>query len=135
MDLGAMAMKGCSTFPKLPASLEPRHQIVYLRHSLRGLIPLQRCSQCILKLQLTRQLDFRVTFIYLLSLFKRLLCRLKVLSLIIFITLISSHLILVVFFSWFALLKLGCVSYTHVSYIPSNTIIFKQVYLAQNLAL
>ena len=25
VDLGAMAMKGCSTFPKAPASLEPHH--------------------------------------------------------------------------------------------------------------
>ena len=28
VDLGAMAMKGCSRFPKDPASLEPHHQIV-----------------------------------------------------------------------------------------------------------
>ena len=28
VDLGAMAMKGYSAFPKAPASLEPRHQIV-----------------------------------------------------------------------------------------------------------
>ena len=28
MDLGAMAMKGYSTFPKTPALLEPHHQIV-----------------------------------------------------------------------------------------------------------
>ena len=28
MDLGAMAMKGCSEFPKAPASLEPHYQIV-----------------------------------------------------------------------------------------------------------
>ena len=26
-DLGAMAMKRCSAFPKAPASLEPHHQI------------------------------------------------------------------------------------------------------------
>ena len=45
------------------------------------------------------------------SLFRRLLSKLKVLSLIIFILLISSHLLLV-FYSWFALLKLGCVLYT-----------------------
>ena len=47
-------------------------------------------------------LDFRVTFIYLLSLFKRLLCRLRLLSLIIFIILISSRLILVlcIFLIW-----------------------------------
>ena len=29
VDLGAMAMKGWSTFPKVSASLEPHHQIVY----------------------------------------------------------------------------------------------------------
>ena len=28
VDLGAMAMKGCSVFPKAPALLEPHHQIV-----------------------------------------------------------------------------------------------------------
>ena len=28
VDLGAMAMKECSAFPKAPASLEPHHQIV-----------------------------------------------------------------------------------------------------------
>ena len=28
VNLGAMAMKGCSTFPKTPASVEPHHQIV-----------------------------------------------------------------------------------------------------------
>ena len=29
LDLGSMAMKGCSAFPKAPASLETHHQIVY----------------------------------------------------------------------------------------------------------
>ena len=73
--------------------------------------------------QLLNSLHFRVTFIYLLSLFKRLLCRLKVLSLIIFITIISLRLILVLcFFSWFALLKLGCILYTRASNMPSNTV-------------
>ena len=62
------------------------------------------------------RLDFRETFIYLLSLFKRLLFRLKVLSLIIFILLILSRLILVLcftifFFCRYTLLKLGCVLY------------------------
>ena len=28
VDLGAIAMNGCSVFPKAPASLEPQHQIV-----------------------------------------------------------------------------------------------------------
>ena len=30
VDLGVMEMKGCSTFPKAPASLEPHHQIVVI---------------------------------------------------------------------------------------------------------
>ena len=29
VNLGAMTMKGCSVFPKAPASLEHHHQIVY----------------------------------------------------------------------------------------------------------
>ena len=29
VDLGAMAIKGYSTFPKAPALLEPHHQIIY----------------------------------------------------------------------------------------------------------
>ena len=29
VDLGAMAMKGYSAFPKAPASLELHHQIIY----------------------------------------------------------------------------------------------------------
>ena len=29
VDLGAMAMKRCSAFPRPPASLNPHHQIVY----------------------------------------------------------------------------------------------------------
>ena len=28
VELGAMAMKGCSAFPKAPPSLEPNHRIV-----------------------------------------------------------------------------------------------------------
>ena len=28
VNLGAMAMKGCSAFPKAPVSLKPHHQIV-----------------------------------------------------------------------------------------------------------
>ena len=45
VDLGAMAMKGCSTFPKSPASLEPHHQIFlvsYPGHSFGGVLPLCR---------------------------------------------------------------------------------------------
>ena len=37
VDLGAMAMKGCSVFPKTPALLEPHHQIVY-SHIQRGAV-------------------------------------------------------------------------------------------------
>ena len=29
VDLGAMTMKGCSAFPKAPASLESHHQIIW----------------------------------------------------------------------------------------------------------
>ena len=45
LDLGAMAMKGCSTFFIAPALLEPHHQITLF----------QRCSQCILQPQLSGQ--------------------------------------------------------------------------------
>ncbi len=34
VDRGAMAMKGCSAFPKAPASLEPYHQIVVIFRTL-----------------------------------------------------------------------------------------------------
>ena len=44
-------MKGYSTFPKAPASLEPHHQTVLCHiqgtHWWGDLTPLQRCSQCI----------------------------------------------------------------------------------------
>ena len=37
VDLGAMAMKECSKFPKAPASLEPHHQIVnFITRTLIG---------------------------------------------------------------------------------------------------
>ena len=57
VDLGVMAMKGCSTFLKATESLEPHHQIAYC-HILDtrwggGLTPLQRCSRCILQPQPT----------------------------------------------------------------------------------
>ena len=59
-----MAMKEYSAFPKSPALLDPHHQIVYC-HILDtrwgwggGLTPLERCSQCILQPQLTRQRFF-----------------------------------------------------------------------------
>ena len=45
VDLGATAMKGCSAFPKAPASLEPHHQIV-LCHIQD---PHAKCSRCILQ--------------------------------------------------------------------------------------
>ena len=53
VDLGAMAIKGYSAFPKAPALLELHYQIVsYPGHSLGGgLISLQRSSQCILQPQ------------------------------------------------------------------------------------
>ena len=45
LDLGAMAMKRYSAFPKAPASLESLHQIVYCHF--------QDNSRCILQPQLT----------------------------------------------------------------------------------
>ena len=45
LDLGAMAMKGYSAFPKAPALLEPHHQIVYCHIQdtrLGGVLPLCR---------------------------------------------------------------------------------------------
>ena len=59
VDLGAMAMKACSTFPKAPASLEPHHQIFSVIYRTLvgggGLTPRQRCSWCILQPQLTEK--------------------------------------------------------------------------------
>ena len=53
VDLEAMAIKGCSSFPKAPALLEPHDQIkqfggdipVMLDTRWGRLIPLQRCSR------------------------------------------------------------------------------------------
>ena len=58
VDLGAMAMKGYSAFPKAPA-LTIRLFSVISRTFVRegGLTPLQRCSQCILQPQPTGQSD------------------------------------------------------------------------------
>ena len=42
VDLGVMAMKGCSAFPKALALLKPHHQIVYPGHLLWGVFPLCR---------------------------------------------------------------------------------------------
>ena len=59
VDLGAMAMKGYSAFPKAPgiAGTSPSDCLVsYPGHSLGGgLTPLQRSSRCILQSQPTGQ--------------------------------------------------------------------------------
>ena len=58
VDLGAMAIKGYSAFPKAPATLEPQHQIVlcYIQDThWRGFTPLQGSSRCILQPQPTGQ--------------------------------------------------------------------------------
>ena len=66
MDPRVVAMKGCSTFPKAPASLEPHHQIVLSHipgHSLcGGITPLQRYSRCILEPQPTGQSPHKCYF-------------------------------------------------------------------------
>ena len=52
MDLGIIALKGCSAFLKAPLSLEPHHQIdlCHIQDTYwRSLTPLQRCSWCILQ--------------------------------------------------------------------------------------
>ena len=55
VDLGAMAMKGYSTFPKsYKAGASPLDDLIsYPRHSLSFFFPLQRCSRCILQSQST----------------------------------------------------------------------------------
>ena len=59
LDQGAMAMKGCSVFPKAPALLGPHHQIVSCHikdtHLGGGLTHLQSCSRYILQPQATGQ--------------------------------------------------------------------------------
>ena len=55
-----MVMKGYSAFPKAPALLWPHHQTVQCHIQDThweggGLIPLQRCSQCVLQRQPTGQ--------------------------------------------------------------------------------
>ena len=59
VDMGAMAMKRYSAFPKTPELLESHHHIVcYIWDTCcKGLTPLQRCSQCILQPQPTGQID------------------------------------------------------------------------------
>ena len=54
VDLGVMAIKGYTTFPKAPALLEPDHQIdkCHIRTLISGggdLTLLQNCSRCILQ--------------------------------------------------------------------------------------
>ena len=61
VDMGAMAMEGCSAFPNALASLESHHQIVYCHIQYThwgGFTPLQRCSWCILLPQPTGQVSF-----------------------------------------------------------------------------
>ena len=56
VDLGAIAMKEYSAFPKLPALLKPHCQIILcyiLFTRWRGLTLLQRCNRCILQPQPT----------------------------------------------------------------------------------
>ena len=56
LDLGVVAMKRHSAFPKAPVLLEPHHQIVqcYILETHWGtLTPQQRYTQCILQPQLT----------------------------------------------------------------------------------
>ena len=54
VDLGAMAVKGRSPFPKAPASVEPRYQIVLSMTLVEGgLALLQRCILYILQSQVT----------------------------------------------------------------------------------
>ena len=55
VDLGVMAMKGCSAFPKAPALLEPHHQIDYQDTRWWGVTLLQRSIRCIQQPQPTEQ--------------------------------------------------------------------------------
>ena len=67
VDLGVMAMKGYSTFPKLQNwSLTISFNLVsYPEHSLRwGLTPRQRCNWCILQLWSTEQYIYIYIYIY-----------------------------------------------------------------------
>ena len=56
-DFGAMTMKGCPTFLRAPALLEPQHKISVISRTLLGggLTFLQRNSRCILQAQPTGQ--------------------------------------------------------------------------------
>ena len=64
VDLGAMAMKGYSTFPKAPTLLEPHHQMVNVisGHSLGwgSLTPLQRCKQWTLSQSFGLSVEFQL---------------------------------------------------------------------------
>ena len=55
VDLGVMAMKGYSAFPKATGTSPSDCLVSYPGHSLEGLTPLQRSSRCILQAQPTRQ--------------------------------------------------------------------------------
>ena len=70
-DLGAMAMKGYSAFPKVPALLKLQRQIVLCHIQdtcwAVGLTPPQRSSRCNLKPQPTGPEDGRDRFIHQLS--------------------------------------------------------------------
>ena len=62
VDLGAMAIKGCSAFPKSSALLKSHHQIVLCPIQdigWRSITPLQRCRRCILQSQFTEPPDIR----------------------------------------------------------------------------
>ena len=63
VDLGAVAIKEYSAFPKAPRLLESHHQIVLCHihgNRLGSLTFLQRCSQCILQTQPTGPVKQRV---------------------------------------------------------------------------
>ena len=54
VNLGAMAMKGCTAFPKLTVDSSSEYLVSYTGHSLGvGIIPLKSCSLCILQPQPT----------------------------------------------------------------------------------
>ena len=65
-----MEIKGYSAFPKAPALLDPRQQIVKCHiqfTSLEGLTPLQWCSRCILQISRLGHLTSRILFTWFFS--------------------------------------------------------------------
>ena len=63
MDLGTMAMKGYSTFPKIPALLEPHYQIVscHIQETRWGsLTTLLRSNWFILRSQATGPVAWKI---------------------------------------------------------------------------